>query len=595
MRNGLLKITGTLSLIAITTPIFANQSTVTNTSVNGSTNAPQAVTQSTANKTSTSTSVKTVTVAKDSNTVASNSSTNSVNSAIVPTASQNSPVSSPVSTSKQSTSANPNSTAHPVNSTAPIVASTSKQQDKSAAPKKTAAKSSKTPTAKKAQNDNRFSLNFENVPVDSLLKLIAKTSGLNFFVANTISSNMSIHINNVTWQEALNVVLKANGLGSRQIGTTMIIAPLKDITAYQLAEMQAKQQMELTEPLSYKIVTLKYASTADMTTLLKSQNQSLLSTRGQIGQDPRTNSLLIYDTADRLDKIASVISTLDVPAKQVMIQVRIVDLDSVFEREIGVRFGVSGQITSNGQSVGGISNNIENANAIANGQTPASVPLNFSMPATSLFTQPASVGIALTSLGDVAIDLELSAMEAENMLKVVSSPTLVTSNQKPATIEQGEEIPYLESSSSGASTIAFKNAVLKLEIVPQITPDHKIMLGIKVRQDKRGQQVITSTTDESGSSTQISTLSPPSIDTESVESSVLLNNNETVVIGGIYKELKVNSVERVPFLGSIPGLGVLFRHTIIQDDKKELLVFVTPQVIDAPPAGIHNPSSMYKG
>ncbi len=419
------------------------------------------------------------------------------------------------------------------------------------------------------QNE-KFSLNFQDIPIAALLQLIAKTSNLNFVVSDSVKGNMSIHLQNTTWRQALQIVLKSNGLGSRSIGNTMLIGPVEELTNNEIKELQAKQKLAAMEPLDFRIISLKYANANDLAKLLKGQNNTLLSPRGQVGEDLRTNSLLIYDTRDHLGQIASFIRRLDIPAKQVLIQVQIVDVDDSYEKELGVRFGVSTPKHLSGTLAGG--NQGAQGTPLAD-ITPFTDRLNFDLPATALFQNPASIGVALAKLGNVYIDAELSALEAEGVLKIVSTPRLITSNQETATIQQGEEIPYLESTSSGASSIAFKDALLSLKVTPQINPDNRIMLNIKVTENRAGKQVIVNT------STQVSTLSPPAINTQELQSSVLLNNGETVALGGIYRISKNNRVERVPFLGSLPLIGIFFRHTTIQNTKRELLVFITPTVL----------------
>ncbi len=416
----------------------------------------------------------------------------------------------------------------------------------------------------------KFSLNFQNIPVAALLQLIAKTSHLNFVVSNSVKGDMSIHLQNTSWRQAMHIILKSNGLGSRRIGNTMLIGPVEELTNNEIKEMQAKQKLAAMEPLNFRIISLKYANAKDLARLLKGQNNTLLSPRGQVGEDLRTNSLLVYDTRGHLSQVASFIRRLDIPAKQVLIQVQIVDVDDSYEKELGVRFGVSTPKHLSGTLAGG--NQGAQGTPLAD-ITPFTDRLNFDLPATTLFSNPASIGVALAKLGNVFIDAELSALEAEGALKIVSTPRLITSNQETATIQQGEEIPYLEATSSGASSISFKDALLSLEVTPQINPDNRIMLNIKVTENRAGKQVIVNT------DTQVSTLSPPAINTQELQSSVLLNNGETVALGGIYRISKNNQVERVPFLGSLPLIGVFFGHTAIQKTKRELLVFITPTVL----------------
>lgn len=434
--------------------------------------------------------------------------------------------------------------------------------------------------------NEKISLNFQKAPVPSLLQLIAKAANLNIVISDEVKGDMTLHLQDVSWKEAMNVILKSNGLGYRRVGNTLLVAPMDELAAYELKEMQANQKLATLVPLKYRIITLKYANTGDMAKLLKSQDNNLLSSRGQIGEDPRTNSLIVYDTEEHLNEIQDFIKQLDKPAKQVLIQVRIVNIDDQYERELGARFGITYSDYLSGTLAG--------ANQLAQGTRPAFVTpltdrLNFNQAATNLFGQPASVGLALAKLGNVFLDLELSAMEKDGTIQIVSSPRIVTANQQTATIQQGEEIPYQEASSSGATSVSFKNAVLSMDVTPQITADNKIMLNVKVTENKRGQQVLGAT--EINGEIQPSTLTPPAIDTQEMESNVLLNNKESVVIGGIYRQIKGTTIVRVPFLGSIPIIGWLFRNKQDTNSKRELLVFITPTILNNAPRSFNTPTA----
>lgn len=293
-----------------------------------------------------------------------------------------------------------------------------------------------------------------------------------------------------------------------------------------------------------------------------------------------TNSLVIKDIRTNLNEIEREIRHLDVPAKQVLIEARIVTIDTAYEEQLGVRWGIS--------SKRGVSGTLNAANQIRQGVSlpninPFTQRLNFNNPANSLPVSggnPASVGMALARIGNIFLDLELSALEAEGHGQIISSPHVITSNQQKATIQTGEEIPYQESTSSGATSVEFKNAMLSLEITPQITPNNKIILKIKANEDTRGQQLAVSSGASATGTVSQPVLGPPIINSHSVESNVLLNNNETIVIGGIYQQTKTNTVTRIPFLGSLPLVGPLFSQTGIENDRRELLIFVTPKIIN---------------
>ena len=418
---------------------------------------------------------------------------------------------------------------------------------------------------------SKLSLNFENIKVRNLLRSIAKAAQVNFIIDDTVQGTMTLNLENVTWQHALKIVLKANGLTSTRYDDVYIIAPIAVAAEREKQELLAKQTISNLAPLRSTIVRLKYANAGEIAMLLKGKQGRLLSQRGQVSSDARTNSVWVRDTSSVLSEVRRYVSELDVPAKQVLIEAKIVSIRKDYERELGTRFGIT-----SGRRLSGT---LDGADQLLNGTTPSGATLgqrlNFDLPATSLFTRPATVGLALATLGgSTQLDLELSALESEGHAKVISSPRLITSNQTKAVIEQGEEIPYQEASSSGATSIAFKKAVLSLSILPQITRNNKVMLQVKVTQDKRGQNVNVLGSPDGG------TLVTPAIDTEEIESEVLLNNGETVVIGGIYKKTVDDQIDRVPFLGTLPVIGHLFSHKQKRKIRSELLIFLTPKVIN---------------
>lgn len=426
-------------------------------------------------------------------------------------------------------------------------------------------------TSAKSKN---LSFYFQNIEVRSLLQLIAKSSGLNFIISDTVKGNVTLNLKNVTWQQALAVILKTQGLTSRQVGNVMYVSTIDEITTNETKLLQSADAMANILPLQTALVALKYATAKDIAEVLKGGGTNLLSTRGQVAVDSRTNSLIIRDTKENLRAIIPEIRKLDVPAKQVLIEARIVNIDIQYEEQLGVRFG-----TSNTRSLSGT---LSGANQLAQGVNvadivPLSDRLNFNVPATALFNgnNPGSIGLALAHLGEVYLDLELSALEGERHAKVIARPRVVTSNQQKAMIQTGEEIPYQESSSSGATSVAFKKAVLSLEIVPQITPDNKIVLSMKATQDSRG------TNTAIGATAAGTPITIPAINTQEVQSNVLLNDNETIVIGGVYKEVKINTWDRIPFFGTLPVVGNLFSHKGISNEKHELLIFITPKIITA--------------
>jgi type IV pilus assembly protein PilQ len=419
-----------------------------------------------------------------------------------------------------------------------------------------------------------LSFYFQNIEVRSLLQLIAKSSGLNFIISDVVKGNVTLNLKNVTWQQALAVIMKTQGLASRQVGNVIYISTIEEITTNETKLLQSEDTIANILPLQSVMVALKYATAKDISDVLKGAGSNLLSSRGQVAVDSRTNSLIIRDTQANLRAILPEIKKLDVPAKQVLIEARIVNIDILYEEQLGVRFG-----TSNTRSLSG---SLAGANQLAQGinvnsVTPYTDRLNFNVPATALFDNatPGSIGLALAHLGNIYLDLELSALEGERHAKVIARPRVVTSNQQKAMIQTGEEIPYQESSSSGATSVSFKKAVLSLEIVPQITPDNKIVLSLKATQDSRG------TNTAIGAAADGTPINIPAINTQEVQSNVLLNDNETIVIGGVYREVKINTWDRIPFFGTLPIVGNFFSSKGISNEKHELLIFITPKIITA--------------
>jgi len=409
-----------------------------------------------------------------------------------------------------------------------------------------------------------LSLKFQNIKVRSLLQIIAEFTGINMVISQSVQGEMSLHLKNIPWDQALDMILKSQGLSKRRIGDMVLIAPSEEITARELQELQAKQQVKSLAPLYSEIIHLHYANGKDIAQLLKDKTNSLLSTRGQVNVDDRTNTLWVRDIASNLSEVRNLIKRLDIPVRQVLIEARIVSVDSNFEKEMGARFGITRPKR--------LSGTLKGASELQNGTAVESVPfadrLNFDFSAKNVgqMNGAASIGLALFKIGNnTLLDLELSALESEGTANIISSPRLITSNRQAATIETGEEIPYQEATSSGATNIAFKKAVLSLKITPQITPNDKIILHLIVSEDKRGKTVLIG--------------GPPAIDTNSIQTHVLLNDNETIVLGGVYKQTVTNVIERVPFFGRLPYIGKLFQHKQETKERRELLVFITPSII----------------
>jgi type IV pilus assembly protein PilQ len=391
----------------------------------------------------------------------------------------------------------------------------------------------------------KLSLNFQNIEVRSVLQLIADFTGLNIVASDTVNGAITLRLKNVPWDQALDIILRTRGLGKRQTGNVMLVAPNTEIAEREKQELEAQMQIVDLAPVVTRFYQINYAKASDISTLLKSgEKSSMLSARGQVTVDQRTNTLMILDTSEKLDEIGALVRKLDVPIRQVMIESRIVTANNDFSRSLGV----TANLGPNPANTAGISTNGANGT------------MNINLPSS-----PANGQFGLAVLGsNYLIDLELSAMQTEGVGELVSNPRVITSNQKEATIEQGVEIPYQEASSSGATSVSFKKAVLSLKVTPQITPDDRIVMDLEVSKDNVSSVV-------SGG--------VPAIDTRAISTQVLVNNGETVVLGGIYEQEKVNTQDAVPGLSSIPLLGYLFRRDSKFDNKKELLIFVTPKIL----------------
>src|SRR5882757_5268207 len=384
---------------------------------------------------------------------------------------------------------------------------------------------------KKEYTGERLTLNFQDIDVRSVLQLLADTSGQNIVVSDSVAGNLTLRLQNVPWDQALDIVLRTKGLDKRRQDNVIIIGPTEELATREKAELAAHKEVQELSPTHTEFMQVNYAKVGDLAKLIKSTSgkESMLSPRGSISMDERTNTLLVQDTSDKLSDIRRLVQTLDVPVKQVLIEARIVIVSDTFERDLGARFGVSNvsSLTGGLGSLLSVSGNGQGANQILAGGKPALATL----PATTLDNRyqvntPAantngSIGISLLG-GSYLVDLELSAAQNEGKSEVISSPRVITANQKQATIMQGVEIPYQESASSGATTTQFKDAVLKLKVTPLITPDNRVIMDLDVSDDSVGQQVTSAT----GGSV-------PSIDTRQITTQVLVNDGQTVVLGGI--------------------------------------------------------------
>ncbi|MDA8092959.1 MAG: type IV pilus secretin PilQ [Betaproteobacteria bacterium] len=408
----------------------------------------------------------------------------------------------------------------------------------------------------------KLSLNLQNVDVRSALQVIADFTGQNIVVSDSVHGNLTLLLKDVPWDQALAIILRAKGLSKEVDGNVIWIAPSAEIAAREKLDLEAKNQIANLEPLRTEIFHLRYARAQDVQKLLTGK-QNILSKRGSVVVDPRTNTAFVQDTPDNLERVRALISQIDIPVRQVLISSRIVIADTQFSRQLGVRLGVADQGRVNTVNTG-LASNITDSQSLAGGAASTTISAN---DANVNLPVPNAVGsLALTLLrinGNGLLNLELSALQADGRGKVISSPRVLTADKQKAVIEQGTEIPYQQATSSGATSVSFKDAVLSLAVTPQITPDNKVLMDLDVRKDQVGQIYA----------------GVPSIDTQRVQTQVLVNNGETAVLGGIYEQTTNNQVNKVPVLGDIPVLGNLFKNTDVQNNRSELLIFVTPKIL----------------
>ncbi|OEE86551.1 fimbrial protein [Vibrio genomosp. F10 str. 9ZD137] len=411
-----------------------------------------------------------------------------------------------------------------------------------------------------------ISINFQDIPVRNVLQLIADYNAFNLVVSDSVSGNLTLRLDGVPWQQVLDIILQVKGLDKRVEGNVILVAPTAELDLQEQQKLEKSRLAEELGDLSSDILKINFAKASDIADMIGGDGPvSMLSDRGSISIDERTNSLLIRELPDNIEIIRDIVSSLDIPVKQVQIEARIVTINEGNMDDLGVRWGFT-HTNGNNTAGGSIESNLWQVGALAGDELPIDDFLNVNLGATS--ANASSIAFQVAKLGsDMLLDLELSALQRESKAEIISSPRLITTNKKPAYIEQGTEIPYLESSSSGATTVAFKKAVLSLKVTPQITPDNRLVLDLSVTQDRPGEIVKTGTGEA------------VAIDTQRIGTQVLVNNGETVVLGGIYQHSTTNSVDKVPLLGDLPLLGALFRRTYEQKGKSELLIFVTPKVI----------------
>jgi len=428
----------------------------------------------------------------------------------------------------------------------------------------------------------KMTMIFQDLDVRAALQLVADISGQNVVVSDSVHGSMTLRLQNVPWDQALDIILRTKGLDKRQDGNVIIVAPADEIANREKSELAARKDLQELEPLRSEFLQVNYAKASDMSTLIKSTGRSLLSPRGTVSVDVRTNTLLLQDTADRLEDIRRMVATLDIPVRQVKIESRLVIVNNDFQRELGAvlgfngvqKNGANGIVTTSGSAAGTdtiLGSALTNLSSTGSA-FPVTLPTGTNAPTRYNVNLPVSSpagSIALGILGsDYLLDLELSAAQTETRADIISSPSVITANQKKAMIMQGTEIPYQESASSGATSISFKPAVLSLEVTPQITPDNRIILDLDVKKDTVGTITVAS-----------GGVNVPSIDTQEITTQVLVSDGQTVVLGGILQTTHRIDETKVPYLGDVPILGNLFKTTTKTNDKDELLIFVTPKII----------------
>ena len=464
---------------------------------------------------------------------------------------------------------------------------------------------------KREYTGERLTLNFQDIDVRAVLQLLADTSGQNIVVSDSVNGSLTLRLQNVPWDQALDIVLRTKGLSMRRRDNVILVGPAEELANREKAELQARKEVEELAPLRTAYIQVNYAKASELMALIRGRpvsagaagggqsqpiggggggtGNSLLSNRGTVSVDDRTNTLLLQDTADRIEDIRRMIATLDVPVRQVLIESRIVIVNDDFQRDLGARFGVTSVSSKGSNGLVAVTGDSQSSNSIVSSALtnlqngtgspfPVTLPTNPNPTNIPNYTDRYNVNLPVTNPagtialailnGNYLVDLELSAAQAENRGEIVSAPRVITANQKEAMIEQGVEIPYQEAASSGATTTQFKKAVLSLKVKPLITPDGRIILDLFVTQDSVGQLV------QSATGGQV-----PSINTRSITTQVLVNDGQTVVLGGVMETTKTATDTKVPWLGDIPILGHLFKNTDRVNNKDEILIFVTPKIL----------------
>jgi len=420
----------------------------------------------------------------------------------------------------------------------------------------------------------KLSLNFQNVEVRAVLQVIADFTGLNVITSDTVGGSLTLRLKDVPWDQALDIILQSKGLDMRKTGNVVWIAPRDELATREKLALEARSQIADLEPLRTESMQVNYQKAADFQTLLSDPKQRILSKRGSAVVDVRTNTVFVQDTATRLEEVRKLLKQIDIPVRQVMIESRIVEANDTFSRNLGARLGFNdrtgqGFRVGSGNGVNALAGGSLSTTGFTSGQIATQPPFN-----ESLFVNLPAQGLSGANPGVFSfllfndkstkfLNLELSALQADGKGKIISSPRVITADKIEATIEQGTEIPYQQATSSGATSVSFRKATLSLKVKPQITPDDNVIMNLKVNKDSVGQN----------------TLSGPSIDTKQVATEVLVENGGTVVIGGIYTQDERSTTTKVPVLGDLPYVGFLFKNNQRVDDRRELLIFISPKIL----------------
>ena len=431
----------------------------------------------------------------------------------------------------------------------------------------------------------KISLNFQNIEVRAVLQIVADFANLNLVASDAVAGEITLRLKTVPWDQALDIVLKTKGLDKRLQGNVLIVAPAADLAAQELAELENKQQISDLAPLRTELIRVKYANASEIVGMIQGGGQAgqagannfggnanrgqngeegaagILSERGSVIVDDRTNSIILTETQDRINQLRRLLEQIDIPVKQVLIEARIVKASDSFKRESGIRWGSAGDITMGDDNASLLyGNNLETIGALRAGEVPADnliVDLGTSSGRTG--------GIAFGTVdSDFLLDLELELYESEGTGETISRPTIITSDKSTASVNSGSQIPYQSDTGGGATATAFINATVGLTVTPQITPDDRIILQLNVTNNSRGDPTADG---------------PPAIDTESIQTEVIVDDGETVVLGGLYQTRTDLIQQKTPVLGDLPVLGRLFRNSARTNDKDELLIFITPRII----------------